>query len=203
MPFNLFIMIIYLDTETTGLRPGNICQLSYIKQYRDRVEPVNIFFSVDFVEMSAYAVHHFSVELLKKLSNGKRFNHYAKKIAKDFASANLICAHNVSFDFSFLRKEFETAGEDFKYNEIFCSMKKFTPICKLKRTNSLGYKYPKLNELCAFLGITDSEIERETNNLFNEKLLFHDARYDTTAVYLAVNKALNTLEEFSYIKELL
>lgn len=194
-------MIIYLDTETSGLRPGNICQLSYIKQYKDRVEPVNLFFKVSYVEMSACAVHHFSVELLKKLSGGKTFKDYAKKIAKDFDSADLICAHNIDFDFSFLRKEFESVGVEFKYNETFCSMKKFTPVCRLCRSSSKGYKYPKLNELCAYFNITDKDVEQETSALFNESLLFHDARYDTTAVFLAVNKAMNTLPDFEFLME--
>jgi 4-diphosphocytidyl-2-C-methyl-D-erythritol kinase len=52
----------------------------------------------------------------------------------------------------FLGKEFERLGKVFSAKASYCSMKKMTPVCKLKRANSLGYKYPKLNELCARLG---------------------------------------------------
>ena len=99
-------------------------------------------------------------------------------------------AHNVSFDFSFMRKEFERMGEIFKTKQEFCSMKKTTPICKLKRTTTNAYKDPKLAELCAFLGITNQDIQEQNVKLFNENVSFHDARFDTTAVYLAVNKMI-------------
>ncbi len=194
-------MIIYLDTETTSLFPGNICQLSYVMQTGKSVISKNFFYAVDYVEPSAEAVHHFSVKTLKKLSCGKKFIDSVEEIEKDFLSANVIIAHNTAFDFSFLRKEFENAGKIFRCKNEFCSMKKLTPVIKLPRKNSKGYKYPKLNELTAFLGITDKLIEETTKELFNETLLYHDARYDTTAVYLAVNKIIEDLEQFAFLKQ--
>lgn len=196
-------MILYLDTETSSLRPGNVCQLSYVMQYSDKAIGKNYFFEVEYVEPSAQLVHHFSVEILKELSNGQKFCNRITEIENDFLSANLIVAHNTAFDFSFLRKEFENAGKIFRYKDDFCSMKKFTPVVKLKRTNSLGYKYPKLCELTNFFNVTDKEIENETKNLFNKTLLYHDARYDATAVYLSVKRAMQNLEEFQFLNELL
>lgn len=201
MPFSSVNMIIYLDTETTGLRPGNICQLSYLMQYENTVVGKNYFFKVNYVEPSAEMVHHFSVELLNKLSNGQKFSDRIEEIENDFLSANLIVTHNVSFDFSFLRKEFEKLGKIFKYKNEFCSMKRLTHITKLKRANSLGYKYPKLCELTAFLGITDKEVQENTQKFFSENLLYHDARYDATAVYLAVNRVMNSFEEFKFLRD--
>ena len=66
-------MILYLDTETTGLYPGNICQLSYAMQDKSGVRAKNMFFSVDKVDYGAYLVHGFSVAKLKTLSKGLRF----------------------------------------------------------------------------------------------------------------------------------
>ena len=183
-------MIIFLDTETTGLYPGNICQLSYILQDGDKVSAKNLFFAVDFVEFGAFMVHGFSVERLQVLSNGKRFCDYAKEIYLDFSSADLIITHNTSFDFMFLRKEFERLGMDFEPKNSFCSMKNMTAVCKLQRSSGRGYKYPKLSELCAFFDISDDEILAESKKIFGEKTGYHDARFDTTAVYLAVNKGL-------------
>lgn len=194
-------MIIYLDTETSSLRPGKICQLSYVMQTSDSVTAKNFFFSVAYVEPSAQAVHGFSVEKLKELSCGKKFIDNVIEIEEDFLSASLIIAHNTAFDFSFLRKEFEETGRLFRYKNDFCSMKKFTPVLKLKRANSLGYKYPKLCELTAFFGVSDQEINIETKRLFEKNLLFHDARYDTTAVYLTVNRAMENLEDFKFLKQ--
>ncbi len=183
-------MILYFDTETTGLYPGQICQLSYIMQTKESQSAKNFFFSVDFVEPSALSVHGFSVQKLKELSLGKEFCHHFEQIRADFEKADLICAHNTSFDFSFMRKEYERLGQTFYIKNEFCSMKKTTPICKLLRKTGAGYKYPKLSELCLFLGISDSEINKTANQLFGEKSSFHDARFDTSALYLAVNKCI-------------
>ena len=76
----MLIMILYLDTETTSLRPGNICQLSYVMQNKKGTTCKNYFFSVDYVEPSAYMVHHFSVEKLRELSKHNSDNHTAQII---------------------------------------------------------------------------------------------------------------------------
>ena len=196
-------MIIYLDTETSGLRPGQICQLSYIIQNGKSTIAKNYFFSVDYVEYGAFAVHGFSVEKLEKLSGGKGFECFIDQVEKDFNSADVICAHNSTFDFSFLRKEFERCRRDFEPKNTFCSMKNSITACKLIRPNSGGYKYPKLSELCAHLGITDQIIDRYSKALFGEKSSFHDARFDTTALYLAVNVGVEKIPDFARLKQFL
>lgn len=184
-------MVIFLDTETSGLKPGYICQLSYVITYGRKLQAKNFFFSVPFVEQSAYMVHGFSVEKLKILSNGKRFCDHMEEIENDFNLADLIVSHNTSFDFSFIRAEFERCGKVFCPKSEFCSMKKSVPICKLKRTNSAGYKYPKLAELSAFFGVTETDIAFSMEDLFNDKSSFHDARFDTTAMFLSVIEGIS------------
>ena len=196
-------MIIYLDTETTGLRPGNICQLSYIMQSGNKIKEKNFFFKVDFVEYGAFMVHGFSVEKLKALSGGKRFFDYIDEIEQDFLSAEKIITHNTSFDFMFLRAEFENANRFFDSSKGFCSMKNSVPICKLTRSNHKGYKYPRLAELCNYLGITDNQILDKTEEIFGENCGFHDARFDTTALFLSVNKLMQENQIFSTLKEFL
>lgn len=182
-------MIIYFDTETTGLRPGQICQLSYIMQGENTVSAKNFFFTVSQMDASAQAVHGFSAAMLYMLSNGRRFADFAEEIAADFAAADLLVAHNVGFDLSFLRAEFERCEQSFRYNESMCSMKKFTPICKLMRSDGVRYKYPKLSELCEFLELYPYDVSRATIELFGGMYGSHDARYDTAALYLAMNNA--------------
>ena len=196
-------MIIYLDTETTGLRPGNICQLSYIMQSGNKIKEKNFFFKVDFVEYGAFMVHGFSVEKLKALSRGKRFFDYIDEIEQDFLSAEKIITHNTSFDFMFLRAEFENANRFFDSSKGFCSMKNSVPICKLTRSNHKGYKYPRLAELCDYLEITDSQILDKTEEIFGENCGYHDARFDTTALFLSVNKLMHENQIFSTLKEFL
>ncbi len=191
-------MILYFDTETSGLNPGQICQLSYIMQTKKGFSSKNFFFTVDHVEMGALMVHGFSVQKLKELSNGKRFGDFFDEIKSDFESADLIVSHNTAFDFSFMRKEYERLNEIFYIKNEFCSMKKSTPICKLSRKSGVGYKYPKLQELCEFCGIADGKILSFSSTAFNSACSFHDARFDSSAVFLAVNEMMLN----GYFKEL-
>lgn len=196
-------MILYLDTETTSLHPGQICQLSYIMQSGENVKAKNFFFSVDQMDFGAFKVHGFSMEKLKVLSKGKRFIDHACEIEKDFNKADVIIAHNTSFDFMFLRAEFERLGKVFVINNEFCSMKKSTPILKLSRSKNEGYKYPKLSELCAYFDIKDWQISGVSQKLFGFESDYHDARFDTTAVYLAVNEGIKCQKEFEHLKDYL
>ena len=192
-------MIIYLDTETTGLYPGNICQLSYIIQEKTGVRAKNFFFTVDYVEPGAQAVHGFSKEKLYELSGGKRFKDFFDEIDKDLRTADLIITHNVAFDFMFLRKEYESIGEEFCFKESLCSMKKTVQICKLRRMHHVGYKYPKLSEMAEHFGIGEDAVRKETKLLFGSENAFHDARFDTATVYLAMEKARKTEESLKII----
>ena len=131
-------MILYLDTETTGIRPGQIAQLSYIMQTNDSVRAKNFFFTVQSMEYGAYLVHHFSIEKLFNLSGGKVFGDFSDEILSDLESADCIVIHNSSFDLMFLREEFSRLGKIMQIKKEFCSMK--------KSTNVLFY-----------LGITNSE----------------------------------------------
>ena len=196
-------MILYLDTETTGLRPGNICQLSYVMQDAFGVVAKNFFFTVDAVEYSAYMVHGFSVPELFRLSGGKRFNAFVDEISYDLKNADAIVAHNVDFDLAFLRAEFNNVGVSFNYKQAICSMKTAVPVCKLMRSRGVGYKYPKLTEFCDFLHITEDEIVEYEKRWFGTVSHSHDARFDTVALALCCNKAMQNCPEFSCLKELI
>ncbi len=193
-------MILYLDTETTGLYPGQICQLSYLMQEKNKTVAKNYFFTVKDVSYGAFLVHGFSVEKLKELSNEKTFSDFINEIEKDFLSADLIVCHNVNFDFMFLRAEFDACNRDFVCKNEFCTMKKLTPVCKILRSNHKGYKYPKLVEACSFFEITDTEIKSDVKRFYGVELDYHDARFDTVALYLVANcgmeKGLEELKEF-------
>lgn len=195
-------MVLYLDTETSGYYPGEICQLSYVMQDRNGVSAKNFFFSVKNVEYGAYLVHGFSKETLLKLSGGKTFSDRAEEISADFAAADLIVTHNVAFDFMFLRREFERAGMNFNVKDSFCTMKSTVGLCRLARRGG-GYKYPKLSELCDKLGIGENSINDATNELFGETKKYHDARFDTAAVYLIANAGMESFPVFSKVENCL
>ena len=197
-------MILYLDTETTGLYPGNICQLSYAMQDKSGVRAKNMFFSVDKVDYGAYLVHGFSVAKLKTLSKGLRFADRFDEINADISEADAVVSHNTAFDFMFLRAEYERLGKLFAVKKDFCSMKKSVPVCKIRKTRGNGYKYPKLFELCEHFGITEYDVKDKAEELFGEdKAGFHDARFDTTAMFLAMNEGMKRNEVISELEDYL
>lgn len=185
--------MIFFDTETTGLRPGSICQLSYII-VDTGIKPTktngkNFFFTVDYVEPSAEKVHGFSVEALYELSEGKYFEDCLDEIADDFQTADILIGHNVNFDINFLTYELEGCGEILNPKHSFCTMNYYKNICKLKNGHD-NFKAPKLQEVIEFLDIKDSSIDSLSKDLFGETGNFHDARFDTTATYLLVTEGI-------------
>ena len=178
-------MFITFDTETSGLAPGSICQLSYIKHDGGSSEGVNYFYAVDYVSPSATAVNGLTVEKLAVLSEGRVFADTIETVAADFLAADFLVAHNFTFDLSFMLAEFSRLGRVLRYNKSFCTMKNLTSVCKLRR-NSGGYKYPKLSELADFLGLSELSIQMETLRLFGDDACnYHDARFDTVATYMS------------------
>lgn len=180
--------LIIFDTETTGFQPGQICQLSYIVARDKKIEGKNYFFTVDYIEPGARRVHGFSVDDLRKLSGGKDFRYYHPEIAADFSSAERLVAHNYAFDYRFMAAEFARCSSQFTCADHFCTMRRFTSICRLP-----GLKYPRLGELVEFMGITERMIKQTAEELFGSKdLRAHDARYDVTATYLCYQKGLES-----------
>lgn len=181
--------LVFLDTETTGLRPGSICQLSYITVDTNvkpqLVEGKNIFFTVDDMEQSAEAIHGFSLEMLYELSDGMYFEDHFEELFNELSKADFIIGHNIKFDLKFLTHEFEGCGEDFKPKNVFCTMAYYKDVCRFKGSKG-DIKNPKLEEVVKFFSIDDNKLKSETMKFFGDSNAYHDARYDTTATYLIV-----------------
>jgi DNA polymerase-3 subunit epsilon len=185
---------IIFDTETTDLKPGRICQLTYVIINEGHSIGKNFFFSVDYVSPSAEAVHGFSVKQLEKLSEGRRFFSFAQEIYNDFCHAAIV-GHNVDFDISFMKEEMDNAGFEFAYVCKIDTMKEFAPYCQLPHYK-YAYKFPKLTELMGCLDISKEEIEKTAVTLFGQQGQgFHDARYDVAATTLAYYKRQALLEK--------
>lgn len=185
-------MYLLLDTETTSYHPGQIAQLSYIHLDKNReiINSKNYFFAVNDMDPYAEAIHGFSKEKLEILSKGKEFIDYKEEILPLLESTILV-AHNVGFDLKFIQYECERVG--YKYQpDTLCTMKHFTPICKLPSPQpNKWYKWPKVSELITHYSINEIDITITTKEIFWESgNWFHDARYDTVALYLAM-KAYN------------
>ncbi|MGL4990193.1 MAG: 3'-5' exonuclease [Sarcina sp.] len=183
--------LLFFDTETTNIRPGSICQLSYIVVDTDskpqKTTGHNFFFTVEEMSPEAQKVHGFSLEKLYELSNGLYFEDQVDMFLNDFISADFVIGHNVPFDIKFLQHELSCLYLEKEYNpkNIFCTMKYYKDICKIIKQSG-DYKNPKLEEAIRFLGITNDQIEQTANKLFDGSGNYHDARFDTAATYLLV-----------------
>lgn len=186
---------IFIDTETTGLNPGQILQLTYcVCDINDKGEErvsyaKNFFFDVDYVEPSAQQVHGFSVEILKSLSNGQKFKDVYKEVANDL-QGGIFIAHNVNFDKKFVDAEFGRLGAVVWYpHEFFCTMEYFKPIMNLKNKSG-RIKKPRLEESMEFLQVKPEKVLDGAKRLFKcDDVNFHDARYDVAALVSCYYKA--------------
>ena len=194
-------MILFFDTETTGLMPGRIIQLSYIMQTETDVKAKNFFFYVDYIEPSAVAVHGFTPEKLFTLSCGKTFSCDIEEIYDDFLSADLVVSHNFAFDLKFMIAEFLYQDRQFRYRESLCTMKRFTDVLCLPRSSHRGYKYPKLTELAEYFDVYPYDATRSAIELFGDTGSSHDARFDTAMLYLAFNAAAAEREDINALRE--
>ncbi len=198
--FNKFIIkggfivkLLFFDTETTDIRPGNICQLSYILVDNNTKPQTtigkNFFFAVEDMSASAEDIHGFSLEKLYELSNGLYFEDQLEGFIQDFLEADIIIGHNVNFDLKFINHELEFCDIQLNTRHNFCTMNYYKDKCRLTNGKG-GIKNPRLEEVITFLGISKEDILNKCNELFDGIGDYHDARFDTTATYLIVTMGI-------------
>jgi len=183
--------LVYLDTETTDLKPGQIGQLSLIIEDNGNIRAKNYFMKVKSMAEGAAKVTHRDVAFYEKVSEGKEFKDYADEIFDELKDATII-AHNEKFDENFISTEFWRLDKIFKPSGTFCTMEFFKPIMQMPnkyRKYKSPYKNPKLEELVDWLKIDPDKVQKYTQQLFNmsENTLYHDAMYDTTSMFIAVH----------------
>lgn len=182
--------IVYFDTETTGLVPGQIAQLSMIIENNRNLTGINYFFTVDEMEEAAQKVHGFSKEKLDELSGGYRFIdriHEIDAILKD----SILVAHNIGFDIKFLYQEYWRANMQLNIGSTIDTMERFKEELKIPAKNPRygKYKNPKLSEVIEHYGLSEHKIrEYAEKKLFQQEKSgdYHNAIFDTTAMMVAV-----------------
>ena len=158
-------MLIFIDTETTGLplkRDRLIYQLSnwprlveiawiecndngeVIAEYNKIIKPESFE-----IPQSASAIH--GITTAKAMVEGVPINQVLKDFHKSFTRSSLIIGHNVDFDAKvinteYIRKGFLWQHFQFLWKRKKCTMKSSTKICRIK-TGHGYYKYPTLSEL--------------------------------------------------------
>lgn len=198
---------VFLDTETTGLSPGNIAQLSMIVSSNGSITNVkNYFFEIDYITQGAEKTCGRGVEFYKEASKGLRFKDKAEEIYNVLKDSIIVC-HNANFDENFLSTEFWRLNMIYKPGGKFDTMEYFRDICQIpfKYASKHGkWKNPKLEEVVDYLCIDKERVKEYTAQLFHldpsiDKIDSHDAMYDTTSLFVAfqvqgerINKASNT-----------
>ncbi len=178
-------MLIFVDTETTDYRPGQIAQLTYILSDGEQVTgAANYYFAVEYMSAGAEMVHGLSEELLWRLSEGRKFAERVDEFRGAFEE-RMFVAHNAPFDLGFLSAEFGRCGIPFAPSSTFCTMRMSTAACRIAHPRRAGFKWPKLEEAVRGLGISPDAVRQLAGELFGgDSAGFHDARFDTAAVYL-------------------
>lgn len=177
---------VFLDTETTGLAPGQIAQLSMIiEEDNKEIRAKNYFFKVDYMTTGAEEICGRGVDFYTAASEGKVFADYKDEILEELSGAILI-AHNLKFDENFISTEFWRQQVVFKPFDRFDTMKYFVDICKIPGKYG-KYKNPKLEELVGYFNINKEKVDSYSRMLFKytDNAGFHDARYDTTSMFVA------------------
>ncbi len=185
--------LLFFDTETTSIKPGNICQLSYILVDSSTKPQTtigkNFFFTVEEMSEGAEAVHGFSLEKLYNLSEGRYFEDSYEEFIEDFLTCDVIIGHNVQFDIKFLKNELEFLDIPLEPKHTFCTMAYYKNICKATNTKG-AIKNPSLGEVVEFLKLEEDILQAKCKSLFGESSDYHDARFDTTCTYMLVIKGI-------------
>ena len=180
---------VFLDTETTDIAPGQIAQLSMIiEEDNGNIYAKNYFFSIGFMSDEAKEVCGRGADFYRKESGGKVFADYKDEILDELKDSTLI-AHNLKFDENFISTEFWRQDILFTPADRFDTMKYFRNIVKIpyKQAREGKYKNPKLAELVDSFSVNKTKIEAYSKNIFNcsdSSFGFHDARYDTAAMFV-------------------
>lgn len=155
--------VLVLDTETTGLDPlegHKIIELAmktYDLDSREAVSKLIQRFNPERpIDPKAQAVHGISFE---ELVDEPVFKDVASRIVDELNSADLVIAHNLQFDATFLLVELRNAGFELPTRPSVCTMSD-------ARWATPNGKFPNLGELCFAL-----EVEYDPEKA-------HSAEYD-------------------------
>jgi len=138
-------MILFLDTETTGLgSTARICQIAmdFCKDDGTTIATVNTLVNPEIpIHPKAMEVHGITDEMA---ANGVPL-HIAQKLYERFLTdSSILIGHNIKFDVEMCTNSFK-----FPYPlwgpQTFCTMQKSTDICKVPG-NYGKFKWPKLTE---------------------------------------------------------
>lgn len=194
-----------VDVETTGLtaRHNNIIEIGIIK-----VSNLKIVDKFQSLINPAKNIPYFITQLTgitdDDVYNAPMFDEIAEEL-KEFIGDSILTAHNFSFDYSFLKREFENAHSDPLKNLQLCTLKvarRMYPMLKSKSLGSVCY-HLKVKNKNAHRALDDAEVTakilikmikelRKSEQVLNVPELINYQHLSTASVpQLKIKKALN------------
>lgn len=168
------------DTETTGLTPGYIAQLSCIKLDGGKATGFNAWFKVKSIEDGAAQANGLSVALLDELSGGKEFYDRLDDILALYDGVTDFYGYNTRFDRTFIEAEFKRCSlppPNLAFQDVMLTAK--AKMCVRKNY--------KLHDALEYFGLSDKVLPL-AQKIFGAVESLHDARYDATATLLLARK---------------
>jgi DNA polymerase III epsilon subunit-like protein len=146
-------MYLFLDTETTGVKPSDRIVSICCAFYDFRGEEVSSMYALVkpdgfTIPPDATAIHGITTE--RALRDGFSLASTLDSLSAEISrrSPKILVGHNVEFDLAIVLREYARVRrpEPFTAMRSFCTMKETTEICRLP--GKFGdYKWPKLGEL--------------------------------------------------------
>lgn len=159
-------MFAVIDIETTGgsLRFGKITEIAiYIFNGEKITDSFSSLINPE-CEIPAFITRMTGISN-EMVAAAPKFYEVAKKIVEITAN-HIFVAHNASFDYQFIRKEFKELGFDYKRKTI-CTV-------QMSRQYLPGYRSYSLGKICADLGIEIIDRHRASGDaLATVQLLKH------------------------------
>ncbi len=157
-------MYAIIDIETTGLSPKKEKITEIAIYVYDGEKVVDEFVSLINPERPVpYYITRLTGITNEMLTNAPKFYEVAKKII-EITENRIFVAHNVNFDYNFIKEEFAQLGYEFKRNKL-CTVKLSKKIIPGKKSYSLG-------KLTAELGISINGRHRAAGDAYATVQLF-------------------------------
>lgn len=154
-------MYLFFDTETTGLPRNWKAPVTELNNWPRMVQIAWIIYDKNGTKISSkdYIIkpeNYFipcEVEKIHKISTdraikeGQELDYVLKLFSEHIDNADLLIAHNISFDKMIVGAEFirKKIANNLFEKKLICTMEKSVNFCQLP--GNYGYKWPKLSEL--------------------------------------------------------
>ncbi|MFY8107474.1 MAG: exonuclease domain-containing protein [Bacteroidia bacterium] len=171
-------MYAIIDIETTGGHPSANAITEISVYISDGKNVINQFETLVNPEISIPPyIQAFTGISNEMVQDAPTFGDIAPKL-KEILDGNIFVAHNVNFDYSFIKHQFELVGISFQSKKL-CTV-------RLSRKIVPGYRSYSLGNICASLNIPLSNRHRAGGDAIATLQLFH---------YLLENDTENVIEE--------